>query len=612
MTSKVKKKWNATTVARSIRILSRSDQRKILLVISIQIFLSLFDLLAIAAVGVLGALAVNGVQSKAPGNRVGQVLELFHLEDFSFQSQVATIGFIAASIMICRTILSVYFGRKTLFFLSRRSAAISSELISKLLTKPLNIIQKNTTQETIYALTSGVNAITVGVIGTVVSIVSDVSILFVMSIGLLAVDTLTAVVIFALFGVVAYILYYLMHKKISFLGYENSRLSIDGSEKIVQVLSAYREAIVGNRRDYYAKEIGNSRLSLANVNAETAFLPNVSKYVIEVTIVLAALIVSALQFTFNNAVHAVAALAVFMTAGSRIAPAILRIQQGLLHIKGSLGAANPTLELIESLSDSENPIISNKFLVYEHKGFKPNLSIQNITLSYAGKNQKALDRINLRISENQSVAIVGPSGAGKTSLVDVMLGVLKPDIGSVQISGLEPLQAIARWPGAIAYVPQDILMFSGSVAENVALGFPKKDINLELVSQAISAAQLDDFVLSLPNGLNTQVGERGAMISGGQRQRLGIARALYTKPNLLVLDEATSALDSDTELKISKSINDIKRNATVVMIAHRLSTALNADLVVYMDSGHILAVGNFQQVREQISDFDHQAKLLGL
>lgn len=612
MTSKVKKKWNATTVARSIRILSRSDQRKILLVISIQIFLSLFDLLAIAAVGVLGALAVNGVQSKAPGNRVGQVLELFHLEDFSFQSQVATIGFIAASIMICRTILSVYFGRKTLFFLSRRSAAISSELISKLLTKPLNIIQKNTTQETIYALTSGVNAITVGVIGTVVSIVSDVSILFVMSIGLIAVDTLTAVVIFALFGVVAYILYYLMHKKISFLGYENSRLSIDGSEKIVQVLSAYREAIVGNRRDYYAKEIGNSRLSLANVNAETAFLPNVSKYVIEVTIVLAALIVSALQFTFNNAAHAVAALAVFMTAGSRIAPAILRIQQGLLHIKGSLGAANPTLELIESLSDSENPIISNKFLVYEHKGFKPNLSIQNITLSYAGKNQKALDRINLRISENQSVAIVGPSGAGKTSLVDVMLGVLKPDIGSVQISGLEPLQAIARWPGAIAYVPQDILMFSGSVAENVALGFPKKDINLELVSQAISAAQLDDFVLSLPNGLNTQVGERGAMISGGQRQRLGIARALYTKPNLLVLDEATSALDSDTELKISKSINDIKRNATVVMIAHRLSTALNADLVVYMDSGHILAVGNFQQVREQISDFDHQAKLMGL
>jgi ATP-binding cassette subfamily C protein len=310
MTLEIKKKWNATTVARSIHILSRSDQRKILLVISIQIFLSLFDLLAIAAVGVLGALAVNGVQSKAPGNRVAQVLELFHLEDFSFQSQVATIGFIAASIMICRTILSVYFGRKTLFFLSRRSAAISSELISKLLTKPLNIIQKNTTQETIYALTSGVNAITVGVIGTVVSIVSDVSILFVMSIGLIAVDVLTAGVIFALFGVVAYILYSLMHKKISFLGYENSRLSIDGSEKIVQVLSAYREAIVGNRRDYYAKEIGNSRFSLANVNAETAFLPNVSKYVIEVTVVLAALIVSALQFTFNDASHAVAALVV--------------------------------------------------------------------------------------------------------------------------------------------------------------------------------------------------------------------------------------------------------------------------------------------------------------
>jgi len=612
MISKIKNKWNATTIARSSRVLSRTDQRKIFLVISIQIFLSLFDLLAIAAVGVLGALAVNGVQSKVPGNRVGQVLELMHLGDLKFQTQAAVIGVLAAAAMICRTILSVYFGRKTLFFLSRRSAAISSNLISKLLTKPLNIIQKKTTQETIYAVTIGVNAITIGVIGTVVSIVSDASILFIMSIGLLAVDILTAMIIFALFGMVAYILYYLMHKKVSFLGYENSRLSIDGSEKIVQVLSAYREAIVGNRRDYYAKEIGNSRISLANVNAETAFLPNVSKYVIEVAIVLAALTVSALQFTFQDASHAVAALAVFMTAGSRIAPAILRIQQGLLQIKGSLGAANPTLELIESLSDSENPISSNEFLVYQHKGFEPNIKLEDITLTYIGKNQKALDQVNLEISTNQSVAIVGPSGAGKTSLVDVMLGVLKPNIGSVEISGMDPLQAIARWPGAIAYVPQDILMFSGSVAENVALGFPKKDINLDLVKQAISSAQLDDFVISLPNGLNTQVGERGAMISGGQRQRLGIARALYTKPNLLVLDEATSALDSETELKISQSINDIKRNATVIMIAHRLSTVLNADLVVYMDSGKILAFGSFEQVRAQISDFDHQAKLMGL
>ena len=370
--------------------------------------------------------------------------------------------------------LSVYFGRKTLFFLSRRSAAISSDLISRLLTKPLNIIQRKTTQETIYTLTNGVNAITIGVIGTIVSIISDASILFIMSIGLLAVDVFTAILIFAIFGIVAYILYYLMHKKIIFLGYENSRLSIDGSEKIMQVLSAYREAIVGNRRDYYAKEIGNSRLSLANVNAETAFLPNVSKYVIEVTIVLAALAVSALQFTFQDASHAVAALAVFMTAGSRIAPAILRIQQGLLQIKGSLGSAIPTLDLIESLADSENPINSNEFLVHEHKGFESKIKIENISLTYTSKNQKALDQVNLEISNNQSVAIVGPSGAGKTSLVDVMLGVLEPNSGKVEISGMDPLLAIARWPGAIAYVPQDIIMFSGSIAENIALGFPKK------------------------------------------------------------------------------------------------------------------------------------------
>jgi ABC-type multidrug transport system fused ATPase/permease subunit len=184
--------------------------------------------------------------------------------------------------------------------------------------------------------------------------------------------------------------------------------------------------------------------------------------------------------------------------------------------------------------------------------------------------------------------------------------------GSVLISGNPPLQTIAKWPGAIAYVPQDVAMSSGTIRENITLGFPENSEDEGLIHDALRTAQLLTFIESLPQGLDTQVGERGTKLSGGQRQRLGIARAMFTKPKLLVLDEATSALDGQTESDISSSILELKGSATVVMIAHRLSTVRFADLVVYIDGGKILAKGTFEEVRMQVPNFEKQAQLMGL
>jgi ABC-type multidrug transport system fused ATPase/permease subunit len=174
------------------------------------------------------------------------------------------------------------------------------------------------------------------------------------------------------------------------------------------------------------------------------------------------------------------------------------------------------------------------------------------------------------------------------------------------------LEAIAKWPGAISYVPQDVMVVNGSIRENVALGYPLEAARDELVNSALSIASLSDFVANLPEGLDTNLGERGGKISGGQRQRIGIARALFTKPKLLVLDEATSALDGDTEESISSDIQKLKGSTTVVLIAHRLSTVRDADLVLYMDKGEIVARGTFEEVRNAVPDFDRQAKLMGL
>jgi ABC-type multidrug transport system fused ATPase/permease subunit len=177
---------------------------------------------------------------------------------------------------------------------------------------------------------------------------------------------------------------------------------------------------------------------------------------------------------------------------------------------------------------------------------------------------------------------------------------------------LPPLAAISRWPGAVSYVPQDVVICAGTIRENVAMGYPLESATDELVMSALKVSHLDTFVASLPDGVDTQVGERGTKLSGGQRQRLGIARAMFTRPHLLVLDEATSSLDGETEASISEAIHTLRGSTTVVMIAHRLSTVRDADIVVYLTDGAVVATGTFEKVRNAVPNFDHQAKLMGL
>ena len=602
----------STVVGRAIKVLSRADRQKVFFVVLIQTGMGLLDLAGVAAVWLLGALSVQGIETGKPGNRVGSVLKLLGLSHQSFQAQVAALGGLAVSLLIGRTLISIFFTKKILYFFSIRGATISSELVSRVLAQPLLQAQATSSQETLYSITFGVGQITMKVLAVGVVMLSDLSLLIVMSFGLFFVDIWTALGSILVFSGIAMALYKNMHLKATSLGTRSAELSVKSNEKIIEALSSFRETVVGNRRAYYAREIGNNRYELAGMSAELDFMPFISKYVIELSVVIGTLLIGASQFLLRDATHAVATLAVFMAAGTRIAPAVLRVQQASIQMKGSLGSAGLTLDLIDRLRDFNlSESIENEIDI-EHQGFEAAIKIEKVSFTYPGNSTPTISDASVNIPVGAAVALVGSSGAGKTTFADIILGLIVPDKGHITLSGLPPLDALNKWPGAAAYVPQDVVLSNGSIRENVGLGYPKDVATDAMVLNALRVAHLDEFVKGLSEGLDTQIGERGAKISGGQRQRLGIARAMFTRPHLLVLDEATSALDGETEAAISDAIHELRGSTTVVMIAHRLSTVRNADIVVYLDKGRILAQGTFDEVREAVPDFDRQAKLMGL
>ncbi len=596
----------------ALETLGKKDSLKLKAILVIQIILGVFELFALSLVALLGSIAINGISTGKANNKVSDFFEFFGIQLISFQKQVAVLGFLAAIFMIIRTITTMLLARKTLFFLSAKSAKISTLLVTKLLSTSLLEVRERSTQETVYALTNGVSRILIGILATASSVIVDSSLLIIITLTLFVLDPVMAISTVAMFTLIGFSLYKFMHVRATKMGDSFAALTISSNTRILESLSFYREAVIRKRRGFYSNEIERIRKEFTNTEAEIAFLPATSKYIIEISLVVGGLLICALQFIFKDANQAISSLVVFLAAGTRIAPAVLRIQQGALQVNTSISAAEPTFDLIKRLNGVATPDNSLIKLNVNYSGFEPTLHFDQVSLKYPNSEKFAIDKINLSINSGQFVALVGPSGAGKTTLADCLLGIIEPTYGKVLISGLDPIDSIDKWPGAIGYVPQDVVVVDGTIKENIGIGYGTEEIDESLVRNAIKVAALSEFISSLPNGIYTNVGEQGAKLSGGQRQRLGIARAMYTKPKLLVLDEATSALDGQTEFEIAKAIQSFGDEVTVVMIAHRLSTIKDADQVVYLNEGKVVCTGTFNEVRKNVPEFDNQAKLMGL
>ena len=597
------------------RLVSKTDRIKLFLVSLIQIFLSFLDLIGVAFFGLIGSVSVAAISSTKVAGRTESVINFLGLNSYSSQLQVAILGSLAAVLMIVKTFASLYFNKKVIFFLSRRSAIISANLTSNLFKKTFTEIKKQGSQKLIYTLTSGIDRITLGVLATTVALIADFSLLIVLLIGLLFVNPIMTIILLVALTSVATLLYLFIKNKNKRLCELQAQYTISSSNRIFEAIGNYRELVLRGQRQVFADGIGKARLSQADAGAQSTYLSNINKYILEASVLLITLLIAGIQFLISNALRSVATLTLFFAAISRIAPAIFRIQQNLLTIKNALGSAKPTLELINSLQLSINRLDNEKSsesVPTNHEGFIGKIKISNLNFKYSGSQKSAVEDVSLELNSGMYVAVVGPSGAGKSTFVDLLLGLHHPSSGSVEISGLEALTAIEKWPGAISYVPQEIQLVSGSISENVLLGFKNDAQNKKEVLSALKKAQLNEYIDSAGEILDSNIGDEGGKLSGGQRQRIGIARALLTNPKILVMDEATSALDAQTEENISNTISKIKDQCLVIVVAHRLATVRKADLVIYMQDGRIKAKGSFEQVRGEVPDFDTQAQLMGL
>ncbi|WP_309065053.1 ABC transporter ATP-binding protein [Microbacterium sp.] len=421
----------------------------------------------------------------------------------------------------------------------------------------------------------------------------------------------TALITVLYLGAIMALLYWVVASR----SVQAGRVSRDYSFKVAalmtEMMQALKEITLRNKTGEVAAVVQYNRTFSTRARANMNFLGSLPSFVLNSALVGGFVLVGGLGYFIGGMEQALASVALFAVAGFRLVPSLT----GFQSIVTTTSANVPHVQAVIFDIKSSQLYIS----VAENLGKDPIegtprvLELQGVSFGYPGhEDTPAVHDIDLRIPMGSSVALVGSSGAGKSTLVDILLGLLVPQQGTIRLDGRDLTDVLAAWRTRVGYVPQDVSLFDGTVAQNVALAWDDHEIDFDRVRTSLERAQLWDVVEKRDGQMRGRIGERGLSLSGGQRQRLGIARALYSDPLVLVLDEATSALDTKTESKVTEAIRSLKGQVTIVSVAHRLSTIRDSDLVCFMQDGTIADRGTFDELVARVPNFAEQAQLAGL
>lgn len=599
----------------ALGLLSASSRRRLWLIIGLLGVISVLDLAALIVV--LGVLALATKAYSRPDTSTLAELPAplpGLLQDLGIGSVgvlLSALGGVVILLFVAKSVLACAVLRRTFRFLAAQEANLTHVVMSKLIRAPLTVHLRLGNVDVMTDVTRGIGALVTSGIAPVVLIAVELLLILMVGVGLLFLAPAVAVGAILYFGITFALLNRWIAKRASTAGHSDALSTRRALTIIHWALGGYREVYVRGVAEYFVRELAEVTRSGASSRAEVNYLGVLPRYFLESALVLGLGFTFLVQVPFVGFGGALSGLALFAVAGFRLLPGLNRLQAASASINSAKPFGERALALLQGLESVGADTPLRNVTVSGTKTLSSGLTLDEVSFNYPGATQPALSRVSLHIPAGRMTALVGASGSGKSTLVDLMLGLLPPDEGRVLVDG-RPMGSLDEdWLSHVGYVPQDVFLMPTSVKANVALGLADADIDDAKVWKALQRAALDDVVAALPGQLQFRLGDAGAGISGGQRQRLGIARALYVEPTLLFLDEATSALDVETEAEVTETLSGLD-GLTKVVVAHRLSTVLNADQVIFLAAGRVRAVGSFTEVCRLVPDFARQVELSGL
>ena len=477
---------------------------------------------------------------------------------------------------------------------------VSERLMKSYLSQPYQWFIVRNSSDLSKKILSEVDEVMSGILLPLLVIISQALLTFAILTILIIIEPVFAISVFCLFAI-AYILIFQLANSILFsMGQKRVVVNEARFQAVYEAFGAIKEIKLIGKENHYVSAFANPARLYAryqSIAQAIAFLPRYALEALAFTALISAALVISLRG--GDALDALPLVGVFAFSGYRLMPALQQVYASMTQVKFSKAALEDLVNEVQSFDIGAMSVDTTTQI-----GLKNNLTLKNICFTYPGSNTPSLDGLNLKIESGQRVGVVGRTGSGKSTLLDLILGLLEPTSGEMFVDGKNFKDIDRRhWQNSIGYVAQHVYVSDNNLSQNIALGVEPSAIDQQRVISSAKDAQLTDVLSKLPEGYDTKLGDSGQRFSGGQKQRLAIARALYRKPSILILDEATSALDNHTERLVVQSLRRLGDNITSIMIAHRLNTIRDCDQILVMEAGRIVDAGTYEYLLKNCEEF---------
>ena len=574
-------------------LLSSDEQKSAGLLLIMIIIMALLDMIGVASILPFMTVLTNPslIETNIILNNMFKFSNIFGVENN--QQFIFALGILVFITLIISLTFKAFIQYFTIRFVQMREFSIGRRLVEGYLKQPYSWFLNRNSADLGKSILSEVNIVIGSGMKQLMGLIAAIFVLFAILILLFVVDAKLTFIVGLSLGGSYLLIFFLVNKPLKKSGQERLKSNQLRFVAVSEAFGAIKEIKVGGLEQSYIKNFSNYAKIFATTQSFAAIIGQLPRFVLEgVAFGGILLMILYLMFQTGSFSNALPIISLYAFAGYRLMPAVQQIYTAITSITFAAPGINKLYEDFKQIKPySEN---QDRGLLT----FKNMIELKNIYFSYPNITRTALQNINLVIPAKSKVGLVGTTGSGKTSTIDIILGLLSPQKGTLKVDGvIITSHNLRSWQGLIGYVPQHIYLSDDTVAANIAFGEDVKDINLDLVEKAARIANLHEFVINeLPNQYKTNIGERGIRLSGGQRQRIGIARALYLNPQVLIFDEATSALDNQTEKAVMDAVNNVSRNITIIKVAHRLNTVKDCDIIFKFEKGELIDQGTFEKI----------------